>query len=367
MNSGALLVNAAVPLLVLAVAWLTPSLTSPTLPFGVRIPAAQADSPVIAEQRKCYRRLVGTTGGALVALNVGLSATTHLVWPGVVPALILAVCLAAFRRARVAIAAVKRDEDWYRGLRQGVVTDTSLRTDPERFPHLWSIPALLIVAGTVVTAVVLYPSVPDRFAVHFNASGIPDGFATKSVGSVFFPVFVQAGVTATILVLSWFSFRARPELDPARPADSARRHRRFSVRAVISLLLLAACVDVSILAGAWPIWHAGQNLSPVLVLLPLLTGLAIVVGVALRTGQGGSRLPTADGGAPEEENSGVVRRDDDQYWRGAGSLYVNRDDPSLFVQKRFGFGWTLNFGNPRAVLLLALILGLSLALPLIVR
>ncbi|WP_030982983.1 DUF1648 domain-containing protein [Streptomyces sp. NRRL S-1813] len=366
MNSGALLVNAAIPLVVLAVAWLTPSLTSPTLPFGVRIPAARADAPVIAEQRKRYRWLVGMAGGALVALNVGLSATTHLVRPGVVPVLILAVFLAAFSRTRVAIAAAKRDEDWYRGLSQGVVTDTSLRTDPEPFPWLWSIPALLIVAGTVMTALVLYPSVPDRLAVHFNASGIPDHFATKSVGSVFFPVFVQAGVTATILVLAWFSFRARPELDPARPADSARRHRRFSVRAVISLLVLAACVDLSMLAGAWPIWHAGQKLSPVLVMLPILVGLALVVGVALRTGQGGSRLPAADGGVPEE-NTGVVRRDDDRYWRGAGSLYVNRADPALLVQKRSGFGWTFNFGNPRALLLLALIVGLPLALPLIVR
>lgn len=284
-----------------------------------------------------------------------------------VPVLILAVCLAVFRRARVAIAAAKRDEGWYRGLRQGVVTDTSLRTDPERFPHLWSIPALLIVAGTVVTAVVLYPSVPDRFAVHFNASGIPDGFATKSVGSVFFPVFVQAGVTATILVLAWFSFRARPELDPARPADSARRHRRFSMRAVISSCCWPPASTCRYSPGPGRSGIAGQNLSPVLVLLPLLTGLAIVVGVALRTGQGGSRLPAADGGAPEEENTDVVRRDDDQYWRGAGSLYVNRDDPSLLVQKRFGFGWTLNFGNPRALLLLALIVGLPLALPLIFR
>ncbi|MFF7408893.1 DUF5808 domain-containing protein [Streptomyces lydicus] len=98
----------------------------------------------------------------------------------------------------------------------------------------------------------------------------------------------------------------------------------------------------------------------------LLVGLALVVGVAVRTGQGGSRLPAGSDGAPEE-NTGVVRRDDDRYWRGAGSLYVNRADPALLVQKRFGFGWTLNFGNPRALLLFALIVGLPLALPLIVR
>jgi len=27
-------------------------------------------------------------------------------------------------------------------------------------------------------------------------------------------------------------------------------------------------------------------------------------------------------------------------------LYVNREDPAFFVEKRFGIGYTINFGNP---------------------
>jgi uncharacterized membrane protein len=34
-------------------------------------------------------------------------------------------------------------------------------------------------------------------------------------------------------------------------------------------------------------------------------------------------------------------------------FYVNRDDPSLIVEKRFGVGYTLNFGNWKAILLIA--------------
>jgi uncharacterized membrane protein len=29
-----------------------------------------------------------------------------------------------------------------------------------------------------------------------------------------------------------------------------------------------------------------------------------------------------------------------------GFFYVNRDDPALWVKKRFGIGYTLNFGHP---------------------
>ncbi len=46
-----------------------------------------------------------------------------------------------------------------------------------------------------------------------------------------------------------------------------------------------------------------------------------------------------------------VFRDDDRYWYG-GVFYNNPDDPAVFVPKRYGLGWTVNFGNPRGRLIL---------------
>ncbi|WP_159032904.1 DUF1648 domain-containing protein [Streptomyces fodineus] len=298
-----------------------------------------------------------------------MSSVFRFDMPGVIPLLTVAACLAAYSRARVAVMAVKRREDWYGGLRQGVVADTALHTDPERFPWIWAVPALLICIGTTVLGVLRYPSLPDRIPVHFTGSGSADRFAARSIGTAFFPVFAQAALTVLLLALTWLSFRARADLDPARPADSARRHRRFSVRTAISLLLLAGFANLSLLAGAWGMWHADQRVSPALILLPILAGLVVVIGIAVRTGQGGSRLrlPVQDG-AVTEESTGIVRRDDDQYWRLLGSVYVNRADPALLVQKRFGIGWTVNFGNPRGVvLLLGLILTPVLIVPLLLH
>ena len=55
----------------------------------------------------------------------------------------------------------------------------------------------------------------------------------------------------------------------------------------------------------------------------------------------------------------LYQRDDDKHWRG-GLFYINREDPALWVARRFGLGWTLNFGNPRAAMLLA---GVTMNLP----
>jgi len=48
----------------------------------------------------------------------------------------------------------------------------------------------------------------------------------------------------------------------------------------------------------------------------------------------------------------------------SGPFYANPDDPALFVPKRYGIGYTLNFGNPLCWIVVALILAI-LSVPLI--
>jgi uncharacterized membrane protein len=52
----------------------------------------------------------------------------------------------------------------------------------------------------------------------------------------------------------------------------------------------------------------------------------------------------------------------DKGWRGI--FYTNPDDPALFVPKRYGIGYTLNFANPWAWAVVVLIFAM-VAVPLI--
>jgi uncharacterized protein with PQ loop repeat len=45
-----------------------------------------------------------------------------------------------------------------------------------------------------------------------------------------------------------------------------------------------------------------------------------------------------------------------------GLFYVDRNDPSIMVERRFGIGYTLNYGNRRAILIVVTFLMLSLSL-----
>lgn len=84
-----------------------------------------------------------------------------------------------------------------------------------------------------------------------------------------------------------------------------------------------------------------------------LVAVAIVASLVLSitTGQGGSRIKATGHAAP----SGKSNTDQDQYWK-LGIFYFNRHDPALFVEKRFGIGWTVNFARPIGWIILVSIL-----------
>lgn len=211
-------------------------------------------------------------------------------------------------------------------------------------PWVWELLPLAIIVATAAYLAVTYPSVPGRFASHFDFNGVPNGYSTKSIASYFTLVWTQLSTWFVITLLAVLVAGAR-----SLPGEAEARFRRVWLR---FLFVLKMCVMAMLAAIAIAIGNSaltGVAPSAALILVPVGLLVAILVGslvLSLRTGQGGTRLSPA---AP------VTDRMSDKYWI-LGSFYVNRSDPSLMVERRFGVGWTLNFGNPMAWLVLLLIL-----------
>jgi uncharacterized membrane protein len=339
----AIALSSALSTLVLVLALVLPSIASPAVPFGVRVPARHEGDPVVTRQTRLYRWRVLVGGIAAAGLVVVLYAVTGvtLLLPLSV-LLLVGVWYGCFFLANHEIRAAKAAGGWFEGVRPGIAVDTGLRTDPPRFPWLWLAPALIITLATVVIGVLLYPSMPDILVVH---RGIPDRTAVKSVATAFSLVFVQLGVTALLTgIAAAIVFGSRPDIDPAHPVTSARWHRRYLTLGVTVLLGLLALIDLGMLGSSLLMWTGTvTSWAPLVVVVPILVGVVIAVVVLARN----NREP--DEGEPD---TGLTHREDDKYWRG-GMFYVNRDDHALFVARRFGVGWTLNFGNPRVLMLLA--------------
>lgn len=336
--------------LVLLLALVLPSVTSPTVPFGVRVPAQRAEDPTVIREARIYRWRVLICGLVVAGAGVGIFAVTGE--PLLLPLSVLMLVglwYGCFFLAHQEIRAAKTAGDWFEGLHQGISVDTGLRTDPPRFPWLWLAPAVIITVATAVIGVFLYPSMPQILAVHYGARGVPDRVVAKSVGAAFSLVFVQIGITALLAGMAAAIIRSRPDLDPAHPVGSARWSRHYISLGARVLLGLVAMIDLGMLGSSLLMWTGTVTpWAPLVIALPVLAAVVITVVVLARNNRERGR---------NGEDTGLTHRDDDKYWRG-GLFYINREDHALLVPRRFGIGWTLNFGNPRAAMLLAGVIAL---------
>lgn len=355
-------------LFVVAIELLMPELVSQTLPFGVRVPSAHAKDPAIGAIRRTYRRQI--LGGALIIAlaTVVLTILTdqHMILAGSL-VLLLIVFWAIYYRAHRQLRAIKEERGWYEGQKQAVMVDPTLRTQPTPLPWGWAIPAVLILLITVAVGVWVYPSLPETLTIHWNAQGEPDGFADKSIVSAFGVVGVQAGMTLLMLGLVWFIPRFRQEIDVENPRRSVAQYRGYHREVSKGMLFLAACTNLSMFFTALQVWELtsfGVTVAMLATTIPIIVGLVGMFWFILRTGQAGARLRPAGAEADDASSSGYVNRDDDRYWK-AGQFYVNPDDPALWVNKRFGIGWTINLGHPLGWLVLILLLVVPTALTLL--
>ena len=372
-----------------ALLWVTPAITRPTVQFGVRIPGDRAGAPVIRRERRAYYWRTAAIGVCFTITAVLVQGHASW-WLGrIILLLELVADLGCYQIARKNIAAVKNAEDWFAGLRQMVATDTSWRTDPPRFPVRWLLPALTVIAVTVIAGAVRYPDLPARMAVGFGGSSAGHQ-APKSVVSVFALAVGQLYVTALWTGLMLIVYHSRPDIESADAASSTRRYRMYLAALTRAVLTLIALVNLTLLLAALRTWQVYRlsGIASALPLLPFIAGLLVFAIVAVRTGQSGSRLSAGSSGhaaealprvgparlsrvgvgggpsggserasrlpgeSPGQSPEARTDRDDDQFWK-AGLIYVNRDDPAIMVGNRFGVGWTFNFANRTAWLVLA--------------
>lgn len=103
---------------------------------------------------------------------------------------------------------------------------------------------------------------------------------------------------------------------------------------------------------------AGAVIWPVPPSASILPFFMLPVGLGCY-GQGGSRLERAAASAPL--TNGLA---DNRHWV-LGTFHVNREDPALLIEHRFGLGYTVNLGNWKAVALLLAFSGLVVGLTVV--
>lgn len=340
-------------LVVGGVALITPALTRRDIFFGVTVASGTPDTPTGRQILRRYRlRVAGITVLMLAAfaLVAGLApgaqqqftpfTATSTIGIGLLVILLvflLAVegCyLLAYRASRAL-----RAPEHAAGQDSSATAELRPRRYSDDVPWIWEVLPLAIILGTAIALVTMYDQAPAIIATHFDLAGRANAFARKTVTTYYFVVWMQIMLDVLLTGIAVLTVHSKAQAGAAQT-----RFRRTWMRYLycVKLVVLAMLGVIGIVTTQAASTH---TLAAQWIILPIAFGAVTVLAavlLSLRTGQGGSRL--------DDSHASATDRMHDSYWF-AGSFYVNRNDPSIFVEKRFGVGWTINFGNPLALLL----------------
>ncbi|HEX3876653.1 MAG TPA: DUF5808 domain-containing protein [Bryobacteraceae bacterium] len=294
---------------------LLPLLTPRGYFFGVPVEPDFKAMKSASEIVRVYRTMVAVS----YAVALGLAVSS----PSLLPLAIVvlgAVGVVAFFRARHQAQA-------YAAPRPSVL-DSMGDAAHQRLPG-WMLLGLLPLAVPLAVAYHLHQQwawIPARFPVHWGIDGQPNRWAEKTAHGVYGPLWFGVLMILFLLVMAVAGFYgSRPS--PMRVA-------------MLRVILAAACFVAFLfgMVGMLPLHHY----SPWLWIAPAVALFGVLIVQLVRTASN-----------PDFTSEATP----DECWK-LSSVYYNRADPALFVQRRIGVGYTLNFGQPMAWVLLLMIVGL---------
>jgi uncharacterized membrane protein len=317
-------------LLMSALFCIIPGLTRPDLFFAVTVTPEFRQTP---DAKRILRRfLIIVWSFSLAAIAVELATGLALIALLILVAGFLGALVSSHHRVLAYAAAPSS------------VLEVNLAAPREGLPG-GPIVALLPVVSLVALGIwtrLNWDRLPQRFPVHWGFQG-PDRWVTTTPATVFGFLALQAFLCLFMAGTAWGVLNWSRRISTSGASAAGERHFR---RRIVQFLIVA---EFFVAGPAW--FSLFQPSAAVMSAWGLALAAVIVAFVVslIHLGQGGSREAVTAGAAPAGD------RTPDACWKW-GLVYFNPADPSIFIEKRFGVGYTVNFGNRWSWVVLGLLL-----------
>lgn len=343
---------------VMIVQMFIPYLTRQTVSFGISVSEEVYYSKPVASMRKAYAVISASFYVVLIVIMLFMGGSVRdnvraAVWPVIIVA-ILAVSAVLhlyfyfkMKKFKAALPPVPPDQ------KPTLTIDTGFRKQRLVLSGKWFLIHFAVIAACVWFVLAKYNRIESPIPMHYDFQGQVDAYREKSYAAVLLPNIMQLFITLLMMFINWMIPRAKQQLSPADPKASASHNAIFRIRwSFFCFLSGLGLVFLFFFMQLTMIYKVDYRLiAPVSLIFPVLM-LAAVLVIAFTTGQGGSRIGRK---SREAGNQSQFPVNDDSYWK-LGSFYFNPQDPSLFIEKRMGVGWTVNLARPTVwVILIVLI------------
>lgn len=238
---------------------------------------------------------------------------------------------------RARVKAVKQERGWT--AEHAAAAFVGTEDFPKPLSLAWNLLYLPLIGGLAAFTLSHYDQFPSQIPTNVGLAGNVTSSVPKSPLTVLFPTFFVAFMGAIFTLVHWGTIHSKKPVDPAAPVSSALAYATFarvqSILMVVGGLLISGLTAGLILASS--LGAISMMYAAVITMVGTLVFVALVTIISLVMGQSGARL------FPDTTATGMSR-DDDEHWL-LGTIYCNRNDPSIFVPKRFGIGWTSNIAR----------------------
>lgn len=207
-------------------------------------------------------------------------------------------------------------------------------------PLRWMLLLVPLFVATLAVAWFGYPYMSESIPTHFGLTG-PDRWSHKSWPTVLSPAYLQVMLALIILFIRRAPASVRGNPDAAPDYD---RFRKIMGILMIALGLIAEVIflvlEISFIHPVSPAWFFAGTIAVFAVVLAMILLFM--------------RLARA------KHAAGPILDDDGRWiW---GMFYFNPSDPSIFVEKRVGIGYTINMARPIAWIVLIGIIAITIIL-----
>ena len=330
-----------------------PFLTKRTIVFGVTIPEKYIKDEKIIFYKKRYAILVLLISAiALGAYSIwaitSKPAEELIVLAGTVIQFgIIFISMSVYFYFHGKLSQLKKSPKFAKNLKQVQITDLTMRSQDTMLPSYVYFLPIIITIGMMCYTISQYSILPEQIPIHWGPNGQADAFTAKTPFSVItLPLIL---LIMQIMFLGIHIGTKKSGIKLSATHTNASKSRQLTLRKNTSWLMFLISLLLTMLFSFLQFSTIHPNLISdfVMFLVPIVFLIIVIVGTilfALKVGRADKQLPA-------DIEGDITDFDEDSYWKG-GLFYFNKNDPSIFVEKRFGVGWTLNLANPLGYLIL---------------
>ena len=330
--------------------------------FGIYIPDTHIKDKRIGHMKKRYTKLILASGLVILAIYIGWllvlrPAEEQIVYMGMIAQIVaLIFSMTLYAKNHIALATWKKTEKWTAGHSERKVVDLQFREQLKLLPSIYFIIPMMITLGLGILGLSQYDTLPNLIPTHWGPNGEADAFAEKSWMSVSALPLITVLIQGMMLFFNGAMKQSGAKIQVRHKKRSKQQQLAF--RKYSSWLLFIVTITITLLMGYLQLTIIYTEIMSTNLTLGFTVGfLVVILGSVLyytiKVGQSGTRIAVSE---QDFDPESAIDMDDDQYWK-FGLFYVNKNDPSILVEKRFGIGWTINMGHKGSWVFLVFLFG----------